>query len=527
MANSDKGLKLNQMLADTIRAKSVEVSRTRITPLQWGKEYVPHFFFRKGCQFHEDIANILHNMTSKRGQKVLVLAPRGNAKSTICSMLAPLKAVCEASEKYILLLADTSEQAESYLKTIADELDYNEKLRDKYPLACKHGDVWNAGRIETANGVCIEALGKGKSVRGRKFRQYRPTLVILDDPQNDDDILSPSMREKDMNWFDKALIPCGDTETNYFIIGTNLHRECVVNVLTTRSDFKCMRYASIQEWPKNMELWETWENLHYRGGEAANTYYVEHKAMMDDGAKVMWPEKESLLELMLLRANIGHQAFACEKMNDPRDATKCEFDESWFDEDVWYEKLPKELITVVVGYADPAKGGETKKHDYSANILLHYSPSEHCCYITADIVKRPVNKLIDDINTLCKVHSPIVFGCEANGFQQLILDEAYARFPLLPMQPIENFGTHKNTRISRLSIWFQRRFFRFKRGCKHTKLLMQQILDHPHADHDDGTDALEGALRVLTSVSNLDTSEAEQPGQDDLGDNIFSGNMYL
>jgi hypothetical protein len=441
--------------------------------------------------------------------------------------LWPLKAICENTERYIILLADTTEHAESYLKTIADELDYNEDLRKKYPLACKHGDVWNAGRIETASGTCVEALGKGKSLRGRKFRQYRPTMIVLDDPQNDEDVLSPSTREKDINWVDRTLIPAGDTETNYLVIGTNLHRESIVNTLTTRSDFTIMRYASIQEWPTNMELWEQWEIL-YHSGKDAIAYYNDNKAMMDAGAVVLWPEKESLLDLMILRANIGHIAFATEKQNDPRDASKCEFDETWFDgDDVWYDRLPTGVNLITVGYCDPAKGGESKRRDYAANILLHYAPTLGQCFVTADIQRCPVNVLIDNINNHCIAHSPVVFGVEANGFQEMIVDEAVAKYPLLPLQPIQNYGIHKNTRISRLSIWFQRRFFRYKRGCKSTKLLIQMLLDHPKSLHDDGPDALEGALRVLTSVSNLDTTDVEQPADDQLGDNIFEGNIYL
>lgn len=528
---------LSKLLADHIRNKASTLIVSTDTPLQWGHKYVPHFFFRTGCKFHEDISNVLHDMTYNRGQKVLVLAPRGNAKSTICSMLVPLKAVCEGTEKYILLLADTSEQAEAYLKTIAEELDYNQALREKYPIACKHGDVWNASRIETGNGVCIEALGKGKAVRGRKFRQYRPTLIIVDDPQNDDDILSPAMRAKDMNWLDKALIPCGDTDTNYFIIGTNLHRECIVNRLTTRADFKVMRYASVIKWPTNMELWDHWEMLYTSGAgrledgslakdAPAMKYYIENKPMLDEGAEVLWPEKESLITLMTLRANIGHVAFACEKCNDPRDPSKCEFDELWFDDDTWYTSMPLNKKLITVGFADPAKGGETKKHDYSAIIMLHFCPEENCCYITADMKKRPVNQLIDDINRMCKVFSPFVFGVEANGFQSLVSDELSAKYPLLPITPVEHYNVHKNTRISRLAMWFQRKFFRFKRGCESTRILMQQILDHPHATHDDGPDALEAALRMLCDTYNIN-DEATAPADDGIGDNVFDNNMYL
>jgi len=246
---------------------------------------------------------------------------------------------------------------------------------------------------------------------------------------------------------------------------------------------------------------------------------------MHEGALVLWPQKESLYELMTMRVNMGEAAFNCEKQNDPRDPSKCEFDESWL-EDCEYDSInATDLITV--GFCDPAKGGETKKHDYSAIILLSYSPSLGKCFVTCDIKKRPVNVTIDAIINWCTVMKPYVFGCETNGFQELMAEEVVAKAPLAPIQGIENYGVHKNTRISRLSIWLQRKFFLFRRGCKDTKLLRQQLLDHPHASHDDGSDALESALRLLTSITDLQSDTVEVGSDDGLGDNIFTGNPYL
>jgi phage terminase large subunit-like protein len=107
---------LSKTLANQIRAKSSTLVKSKLSMIDWGKLYVPHFFFRSGCQFHRDLGDTLDAMAIQRGQKVLVLAPRGNAKSTICSMTAPLKFVCEATEKYILIISDTADQAKKYLQ---------------------------------------------------------------------------------------------------------------------------------------------------------------------------------------------------------------------------------------------------------------------------------------------------------------------------------------------------------------------------------------------------------------------------
>jgi len=524
---------LAKELAERIRARASTLVKSKESIIDWAHKYTPHFFFREGCQFHNEIASVLDVMAIKRGQKVLVLAPRGNAKSTLCSMAAPLKFICEGTERYILLISDTADQARAYLKTITSELEKNELLIARYPMACAQGDTWNKDRIETRNDVCIEAIGKGMSVRGRKYKQFRPTCVILDDPQNDDDVLSPTTRDRDLDWFDKALSSVGDKETNFFLIGTNLHRASIVNVLSKRSDYKLMRYASIKTWPTNMDLWKHWEPLYITNrGDEAQKYYIDNKDMMDAGAEVLWPQKESLLELMQLRATIGPVAFSTEKQNEPRDPNKCEFDETLFEgDDVEYDTLPTDPKIVpngfiTVGYCDPAKGGDTKKHDYPAIILLHYSPDLGKCFVTCDMTRQPVNQRIDKIIEYISLFKCYSFGIESNGFQQLMAEELTAKCPLAPIRQIINQGIHKNTRISRLSIWFHRRFFVFKRGCKHTKIVLQQILDHPNSDHDDGPDALEGAIRTLTNEIDLtrltNVNDVPNFADDGLGDNILN-----
>jgi hypothetical protein len=52
------------------------------------------------------------------------------------------------------------------------------------------GNPWGQDRIRLANGVVIEALGTGGKIRGRRNRAQRPTLIVVDDPENDEHITS-------------------------------------------------------------------------------------------------------------------------------------------------------------------------------------------------------------------------------------------------------------------------------------------------------------------------------------------------
>jgi predicted phage terminase large subunit-like protein len=511
-------------LADRIRAKSVQ--NDEIGLLEWSQKYIPHYFDKGFSEVHHTLCRTADELKFNRKQRRVVIVPRGYAKSTFCSFAMPLKAICEGSERFILLCADTSDMAVKYVKSIRAELETNEGLAKKYPMACTKGDSWSDEYLITASGVCIAALGKGKNARGIKYRQFRPTLIVLDDPQSDDDVRSPTMREKDINWLNRALIPCGDTNTNYFVVGNNLHRKSMVGILADRPDFITIKFSAVMKWSKEEELWKMWRKLWNQGNkDECLQLYLDNKEVMTAGTQVLWDEKENYYDLMCLRASIGDAAFDAEKQNNPRDPTKSEFPEEWFSDAVMYDELPDEKL-VSVGYCDPSKGLDTKRGDYNPIITGHYCPAHRCCYLECDIRKIPLTELTSTIVEWYKQVRYVAFGCESNGFQSLVADELFAKLQaegiIAPnIIGIENYGVHKNTRISRLSIWFQRGFFRFKRNCPYTKILLEQAQDHPNSDHDDGPDALEGLVRLLTSVHDLGDSDQIQDdsavGDDGLG----------
>jgi len=532
---------ITKILADRLKAAgTAKGGSAHLSQKEWALKYTPHYFFRGMCPLHDTLAQVGDDLKNDRnakvlggpnsggggGKRVLVIAPRGHAKSTWCSLAIPLRAICEGTERYIILVADTAGQAEAYLKSIASELDTNEDIRRDYPLACQHGETWNTERKETGNDVCIEALGKGNKARGRKFRQFRPSLIIVDDPQNGEDMLSATTRAKDVEWFNRELEPMGDKETNMFVVGTMLHRECLVGDIETRPSYQVVKFAAIIDWPTALDtLWQEWVKLYHTDAKACRDFYAKNTEALNEGARVLWPEKESLLELMTLREEIGHQAFASEKQNDPRDPSKCEFPSDWF-EDVMVKDFPTHTKRITVGFLDPALGLQTKKHDYPAIIVLHYLPELNKCLVECDMRKRPVNQRVDDVIEWHKIVRFTAFGVESVGFQQLVGQELMIKAPLLPTLLVENTGQHKNTRISRLGIWLQRKFFLFKSGDPSTNILLQQLKDHPHSAHDDGPDAMEGALRVLTmmidpSENAINNVDAGGYFDDGLGGNIF------
>ena len=121
-------------------------------------------------------------------------------------------------------------------------------------------------------------------------------------------------------------------------------------------------------------------------------------------------------------------------------------------------------------------------------------------YVDADLVRRPTPQIVADGVDLCRRFRPDVFGIEANQFQELLGGEfaaELARQKLIGIVPwaIEN-RVNKQTRIRRLGPYLSNRRIKFKSGSPGTRLLVEQLKEFPLADHDDGPDAAEMAIRL-------------------------------
>ena len=87
-----------------------------------------------------------------------------------------LHAILYAYKHYILILSDSSEQAEGFLDDIKTELEDNANIIMDFG-SLKGDKAWRTGVILTKTDIKAEAIGSGKKVRGRRHRNWRPDLM--------------------------------------------------------------------------------------------------------------------------------------------------------------------------------------------------------------------------------------------------------------------------------------------------------------------------------------------------------------
>lgn len=475
--------------------------------LDWGRTFLPAHFAAPPSSMHRWLADMLDRMNHQAGLKLNVLGPRGSAKSTVATLAFALRAALENREPYIWIISDTKYQAQAHLENLKNELVENRLLAAAYPHAVGAGPLWRAAAIALRNGVTVEAFGAGQRIRGRRRYHNRPTLILCDDLQNDGHMRSPLQREHSSTWFHGTLLKAGTPQTNVVNLATALHTDALALQLHRTPGWLSRIFRAIETWPQSLSLWEEWESLYANplnphAQADALRFYQDRRAEMDHAAVLLWPEREDLYMLMCMRAESGRTAFEREKQNSPIDPEACEWPETYFGESLWFDEWPQHLRLKILTL-DPSKGANARRGDFSAFVRLGID-AQGVLYVEADLARRPTSQIVADGIAHYRQFQPDAFGVEANQFQELLGEQfvlEFRRQGLLSVQPwlIDN-TLNKLVRIRRLGPHLSARRFRMKANSPGTRLLVDQLKQFPIADHDDGPDALEMAIRLAAHM---------------------------
>lgn len=474
-------------------------------------EFLRHHFPLPDSAFHTALKQRLEWYTDHRGNNEVWIAPRGNAKSTLISLAYVLYCICIESEKYIVLVSDTQAQAVQFLADVKTELEHNAKLRKAFPAACGKGIQWNNEEIITRNNIKVVALGMRGKIRGRKFGAWRPTLIIMDDPENDESAISPRQRERSRTWLTKGAVAAGiPKHTNIIIIGTVINADCLVKVLADGdhglSGWVAHEFQSVLSWPERMDLWDEWTGRYHDDQAEARQFFLTNKVAMKEGAKVLWPERENLYALMEYRAQIGTVAFESEKQNRAINPDQCKFREDWFDDCIfeaepWFEDRDEWYC---FGACDPSLGKDAKKGDFCVILTAYWKKGHRNVYIYSDRRRRPAGEIIDRILELNSVHRYDNFAFEINGFQSVLADILVEKMGsdhnVVPLTLI-NHTKDKNLRIERLAPYLEFGFLKWRRGDKDGMSGIKDLKMWPNADHDDYPDCLEMLIFLINEFN--------------------------
>jgi|Deesub1362A_J573_1020465.scaffolds.fasta_scaffold00533_18 predicted phage terminase large subunit-like protein len=440
------------------KARKERLSKAENDVIYFFRTYLPHYFSTEFADFHYELIMLLET----REVPVVVALPRGFGKTTICTFGYVLHQVLFKKRHYIILISETFDQAQDFILPLRLELEHNERIKQDFGEIKK--GKWADDEI-VANNVKVKALGAGQKIRGRKFRQYRPDLIIVDDIENDKTARNDKITNKKYRWILEAVYPALGKNASLFVIGNVFSKRSVISRLLEHPEWKKIKYSAIKK----------------------------------DGTP-LWAAEFPIERLERIKKIIGTQAFNKEYMNEPEDE-EGNFQRRWiryFDEEQIRDKVLR-----IYAACDPSLGsGEV--HDYKAVVVIGIDDVGIIYVLDAWIRKASIDAMLDVCYDKYFEYRYLVLALETQAFQEILLREfdkkAKEKKLHLPIRGIKHHIS-KVSRVLRLSPYIERGIIRFRKGNQDIDLLIDQIVNFPSDTlGDDGPDALEMAVSIAEGL---------------------------
>lgn len=439
---------------------------------QFGRFFFPHHMSKPSPQFHKEIFRLYEGDYDR----IAIGAPRGHAKSTITDLVYLAWEIVNNKRHFILLTSDTYSQAVLFLEAVKAEFEANDKLKAFY--GDLKTDKWAEGEIIVGE-TMVKAVGAGMKVRGLKFNQYRPDLIIIDDLENDEAVQSRERREKLERWFNGALVPCLTPEPGkgrIVVIGTILHYDALL--------YKILGQESYHEYEKRL----------YRAINDWGPLWEEHLNLKDlDKKKKEYEEKGLLFQ------------FYQEYQNNPisEENRKFKFEHlQYYTEDQIATKSLNTYLTIDRAYS-------LEKTADSTGIVVVSVDQENNWYVRmAEAFKGTEKEIIEKIFDIRGHFNIQKVGIEQKAFEYTIkpalVDEMRKRNMFFEVEELKDGGKAKVQRIEGLLPRYLAKTIFFKK--EHTDIV-DQLLTFPRNKHDDLIDSLAYQLDIAEQVFNAPAEE--------------------
>jgi predicted phage terminase large subunit-like protein len=462
--------------------------------------------------FHRELCSKLDELTTTNPRKNICWgASRGSGKSAYLSNIYPTHAVVYRTRKYIMIISETISMSQNFVQFISTNLKENKKLRDDFgevlsPNSNKNEQDNQEGFV-THTEIKVQASGMGARLRGSRFKNARPDLIICDDLESAQNTNTQDLRDKNLHWYNSVVVPLGDiTKTAIVYMGTLVHGQGLLPNIMQRADYDSKMYSAIISEPVHQEYWDKVEEIlrdidNPNRLNDAREFYEANKEIMDEGVEVLWANRFSYFDLMVKKVEIGSRAFASEYLNKPSDDESCIFKESYLyhytDNDL-FDQYGKRIPLDIVGFYDIAMG-KNSRSDYNSITIIGRDRRTGAIYVLESWNKKCTpSEAIQVALRFIEQYKPRVFGVETINAQfeiyRQIQSQAIQRGYYWTKIKAVNPTSKKEYRIEMLEPLFEAGVIRTK---KNMRLLHEMLLQYPNHNHDDAIDCLASAIDLL------------------------------
>lgn len=443
---------------------------------------------------------------------VAIGAPRGHAKSTAVTHCYTLASVLFREHQFVIIVSDTEGQAVEFLRDIKKELQSNESLISLFGVKGLLKDAETDVIVEMDDGYRFRILAKGseQKVRGLKWDNKRPDLVIGDDLENDEIVMNKERRDKFKRWFRGALLPCIGPKGKVRIVGTVLHMGSMLNDLLPARGVKHTIDTGIKVYSTNEKL--AWKSIKYRAHTA-------------DFSKILWPQRFNEKKLKSIRAERVESGYADlysqEYLNEPIDDSVAFFKAKDFigmtDNE---KKMLRERSIPLLFYAGADLAiSQKERADWTVIHVVAVDSNNIMYHVDTTRERMDSREIVDKIIAL-----QVRYGLQWLAIEKERISQAIGPFlreemmkrgvfvNLIELNPSQDKPTRARAIQARLRVGS----VRFDKDADYYPALEEEFIRFPRDIHDDQVDAYSTIGLALDKVLSANTLKEQY--EEDLDD---------
>lgn len=248
--------------SNDIRTKYL--SKMKDSLINLSKMIFSHYIVNNFSPTHHKLSDMLIN-SIKNKINLLIILPRGFAKSTFSLLFFIIWVLIFSEKKYIILIGEGKDAIfRHFSDKLVYELEHNKFIK---VLGIKKGGIWKVSKDDaTIELICpsikfgrrrvrIEARSYGQSLRGSSVGEARPDLILIDDLERQKTktaagVESEVYRRDVARWFFSEIIPIGGApgEMQIIMMGTIMHEDQLLVRLFNKplkgsSKFETVKYG--------------------------------------------------------------------------------------------------------------------------------------------------------------------------------------------------------------------------------------------------------------------------------------------
>jgi hypothetical protein len=357
--------------------------------------------FIRACNTEENSnAEIHYRLADKyfsKDKQILIESFRGSAKSTLMEWLVLYTAVIGELPgfgpcPFIAFVGDSAENGvKNFFRNLAGKLDQSELLRNLVEIVRK-----TDGEMELRNKdgkeLYLKGFGAGTNIRGVRYKNIRPSVVILDDITTNEAMSSETIQNTINNNFYKSIIPAlHPTKFKIFFIGTPISQKDLIHQLSNNKEWVVHKFPIAEKFPCTKEEFRgAWEDrFPYEAVQAKYDMYKESGKLQDF-------YQEYMLEITDLSTLLVD-----------------EDDVQWFDPTMITKNKGNYNFYISTDFATSTK----KSADFSTIGVWAVSSNSDWLLVDGQCKRQSMQENIEDLFKYVQRWKPLSVGIESSGQQ--------------------------------------------------------------------------------------------------------------